>query len=207
MAIIDIVQAKFGALGNLNLCFSLLSLFLILFLIVLWCISDDWSYSWSWEWIWGHFPDLYPFVIGNSIGFASSNNIAFVVEKQDISFKPLVGPEVEQLIQSYDESWLSIIFLELRPWIVVWQIMLSFLFGHLVVYVIVRIDSVNSLKARVFTNDLLFAFRHRLNSLQLNSIDNLAKCTRQDLKLKNAEEISYQSLAIGCSLRTNLSIT
>jgi hypothetical protein len=85
--------------------------------------------------------------------------------------------------------------------------MLSFLFGHLVVYVIVRIDSVNSLKARVFTYDLLFAFRQRLNSLRLNSIDDLAKCTRQDLKLKNAEQISDQSLAIGCCLRTNLSLT
>ena len=129
------------------------------------------------------------------------------MKKQDISFELLVGPEVQQLIQPYDEPGLSIIFLELSPWIVVWEIMLSFLFGHLVVYVIVRIDSVNSLKARVFTDDLLFAFRLRLNSLQLNSINDLAKCTRQDLKLKNAEEISDQSLAISRCLRTNLSLT
>jgi hypothetical protein len=94
MAIIDIVQTKFGALGNLNLCFSLLSLFLILFLIVLLCISDNWGYSWSWERIGSHFPDLYPFIICNSIGFASSNNISFVMEKQDISFELLVGPKV-----------------------------------------------------------------------------------------------------------------
>jgi hypothetical protein len=81
---------------------------------------------------------------------------------------------------------------------------LSFLFGHLVVKVVVRINSINPLKARALTDNLLLALALRSNSLHLNSVDRLVECTRQYLKLKNAEEISDQVLAVGTSLRTQL---
>lgn len=69
------------------------------------------------------------------------------------------------------------------------QVMLSLLFAHLVVGVVLRMQHIQPIEAAALAEDLLFVLLLRLESVPLDAVDGLAEEGRQVLELKDAEEI------------------
>lgn len=67
--------------------------------------------------------------------------------------------------------------------------MLSFLFTHLVVGIILKMQHIQPIEAATLAEDLLFVLLLRLESVLLDAVDGLAEEGRQMLELKDAEEI------------------
>lgn len=85
--------------------------------------------------------------------------------------------------------------------------MLSFLFGHLVVSIILRMQHIQAIKAATLVEDLLFVLGLRLESIPLDAVDDLPEKVGQVLELKDAEEIPNKILAVGRGLGSQFRLT
>lgn len=74
--------------------------------------------------------------------------------------------------------------------------MLSFLFGHLVVSIILGMQHIQAIKVTTLVEDLLFALELWLESIPLDAIDRLPEKVGKLLELKDAKKISNKIFTV-----------
>lgn len=190
----DMTQRELSACRNVTFGLFLLLLLLVL-LVALFRLCGDIEGG-SGIAVGCHLPVLYGAISNHRIGLAASDDAALVMQEEDVSLQFLVTAEVREFFDADQVARICVELLEFVLGVVLRQVMLAFLLGHLVVGVVFWVKHLHAVKCQSLSENLLFGSCLWLHAFRLDPLDGLRQLPWKYLELKDSEKVADESFAI-----------